>query len=155
MKRFLQSTLLAMSLAVFFLPSAAQARTYDVVTASVPFRFNIGSREFRPGRYEFILLGPGILALRDTRTTHIVASLVTRSIEADGPLPTSKLVFHRQKKHQHLAEIWIEKRTQVIEVVGEELAMRPLPQPQAVPFESIPFEALSFTGGQDAPRFKH
>jgi len=150
MKRFLQSTLLAMLLAAFLLPSAAQARTYDVVTASVPFKFNIGERAFRPGRYQFILVGPGLLALRDTRTTHIVASLVTRSIEAEAPLPSSKLVFHRQKNRQHLTQIWIEKHRQVIEVVGEELAMRQPAQPQV-----IPLDALSFTGRQDAPRFTH
>jgi hypothetical protein len=150
MRRFLQSTLLALFLAAFCLPSAAQARTYEVVTASVPFTFNIGGREFRPGRYQFILVGPGLLALRDTSTTHIVASLVTRVVEAEGPLPTSKLVFHREKKRQHLTQIWIEKHNQVIEVLGEELAMRQLPQPQV-----IPLEALSFTGRQDAPRFKH
>ncbi|MBZ5507251.1 MAG: hypothetical protein LAO78_17465 [Acidobacteriia bacterium] len=150
MKRFLQSALLAMSFAAFFLPSAAQARTYDVVTATVPFTFNIGDRAFRPGRYQFILVGPGLLALRDTKTTHIVASLVTRAVETEGPLPSSKLVFHREKKRQRLTQIWIEKHTQVIEVVGEELAMRQPAQPQV-----IPLEGLSFSGRQDTPRFKY
>jgi len=150
MKRFLQSALLAMSLAVFFLPSAAQARTYDVVTATVPFKFNIGDRAFRPGCYQFILIGPGLLALRDTHTTHIVASLVTRTVETEAPLPTSKLVFHLQKKRQHLTQIWIEKHNQIVEIMGEELAMRQAPQPQA-----IPLQALSFSGRQDASRFKY
>jgi hypothetical protein len=150
MKRFLQSTLLAMLLAVFFLPSAVQARTYDVVTASVPFKFNIGDRAFRAGRYEFILVGPGLLALRDTRTTHIVASLVTRDVEIEAPLPTSKLIFHLQKKRQYLTQIWIEKHNQIVEIMGEELAIRQAPQPQA-----IPLEALSFSGRHDTPRFKY
>jgi hypothetical protein len=57
MKRFLQSTLLAMLLAAFSMQSTAQARTYDVVTARIPFTFNTGNRTFRPCRYQFTLVG--------------------------------------------------------------------------------------------------
>ena len=57
MKRFLQSTLLAMSPAAFSMPSAVQARTYDVVAARIPFTFNTGNRAFRPCRYQFTLAG--------------------------------------------------------------------------------------------------
>jgi hypothetical protein len=48
MKRFLQSTLLAMLLAAFCMPSTVQARTYT---------FNTGNRAFRPCRYQFTLAG--------------------------------------------------------------------------------------------------
>lgn len=128
-KRFLQLTLLVAML----LPVLAQARTYDVMHAEVPFKFDIGSRTFRPGHYDFIMVGPGLVALRDSHS-HIIASLVVRGRETEAPLPISKLMFNKQKKHFQLAEVWMEKHSQVLEVVGEELAVRlPLPAPTIHP----------------------
>lgn len=119
-KRFLQLSLLV----ALLLPALAHARSYDVMHAEVPFKFDIGNRTFRPGHYDFIMVGPGLVALRDSRA-HIIASLVVRARETNAPLPTSKLMFNKQSKHFQLAEMWIEKRSQVLEVVGEELALRP------------------------------
>ena len=128
-KRFLQLSLLA---ALLF-PALAQARTYDVMHADVPFKFDIGNRTFRPGHYDFIMVGPGLVALRDSHA-HIIASLVVRERETDTPLPISKLTFNKLKKHFQLTEVWIEKRSQVLEIVGEELAVRQsLPAPSTQP----------------------
>lgn len=140
--------LFAISLTVL-LATAAHARTYEVFTVDVPFKFDIGHRTFRPGQYQFIFVGPGLLALRDSHA-HVVASLVTRSIETGGPLPTSKLVFRNQKKQQHLAQIWIENHTQVVEILGEELSVRqssPPPPP-------LPASVNSLFERSGAPGFK-
>jgi hypothetical protein len=131
MKRFLQLTFLAVSLAASLLPVAAQVRTYKVLSVDVPFKFNVGDRSFRPGCYQFIFVGTGLLMVRDARS-HIVASLLTRSVETGSASPSTRLVFRHQKKHQHLAQIWIENHTQVLEILGEELAMRQAPPPPRI-----------------------
>jgi hypothetical protein len=149
MKSFLHSTLLAALVAALLLPAAAQVRTYDVVTADVPFKFNVGDRTFRPGHYQFIFVGRGLLALRDAKA-HTVASLITRPVETSEPSPATKLVFKMQKKHARLAQISIESRSHVLEVLGEELAVRSSPsQPP-----SLPEAGFSFSDRSDVPRLK-
>jgi hypothetical protein len=132
MKRLLLLTLLAVLLAAWLLPATAHARTYDVLNADVPFKFQIGARSFRPGHYQFVLVGPGLVALRDSHE-HVIATLVTRSRDTDGPASATKLVFNKQKKHSQLAQIWMENRSQVLDVVGEEMAFRHTPIPGPPP----------------------
>jgi hypothetical protein len=149
MKFLLQSTLLAGLLA--FLPSAsAQARTYDAFRADVPFKFNIGNRTFRAGHYQFVVVGAGLMALRDAKE-RTIASLITRPVETDAPLSSSKLVFKTQKKRYRLSQIVMENRSQVLEILGEQIAMRPAPQPSvwSMPPDNSLFER------HDAPGFKH
>src|SRR5262249_32482933 len=73
MKRILQLSLLAASLGALLAPALAHARTYEVMHANVPFKFNIGDRTFRPGHYQLIFVGPGLIALRDSHG-HVIAS---------------------------------------------------------------------------------
>ncbi|HKD79857.1 MAG TPA: hypothetical protein VKH81_09200 [Candidatus Angelobacter sp.] len=122
MKRLLLLALLLTSLSA--LPASAQARTYDVLTADVPFQFDIGARAFHPGHYQFIFAGTNLLVLRDARQ-HNVASLVTRSVETGEPAPATRLVFSTGKKHAQLAEIHIAASSQALEILGEELAVQP------------------------------
>lgn len=123
-KFLLHSTLVAALLAACVRPAAAQTRTYNVFTADVPFKFNIGNRTFRPGHYQFIFVGAGLLALRDAKK-HVVASVIYRPINTGAPSPVSKLVFKAQKKHaQQLARICIQNQSQVLEILEEELAIR-------------------------------
>ncbi len=152
MKRCLQLTLLATCLAT--LPLAAQARTYHVLSTDVPFKFDVGHRTFRPGHYQFILIGPGLLAMRDSRE-RIIASLISRSRETGGPAPASKLVFNTPKKHHaQLAEIWIKDRSQVLEVMGEEVAVRQSYPPPAPPnVDSLYIDSLF--NRPAAPGLKH
>jgi hypothetical protein len=125
--RLFLSTLFATFLTVL-LATAAQARTYEVLTADVPFKFNVGNRTFRAGHYQLIFVGTGLLALRDARG-HIIASLVARSTDTVGRPHATKLIFETQRKRAHLAQIWIEDRPQVLEVLGEQLAVRQAPAP--------------------------
>ncbi|HEU4416642.1 MAG TPA: hypothetical protein VFT65_17765 [Candidatus Angelobacter sp.] len=133
MKRFLMLALIAASVTALLPPAKAHARTYDVISADVPFKFTIGSRTFSPGHYQLIVVGPSLMTLRDSRKKAI-ASIVTRAHNSGGPLPVSKLVFDNEKKHSRLSEIWMKDHSQVFEVLGEELAMRPAPvRPAALP----------------------
>ncbi len=154
MKCLLHFTLLTIFLAALPPSVAAQARTYSVLSTNVPFKFNVGHRSFAPGHYQFILLGPGLLAMRDSHA-RIVASVIGRSRETGGPAPATKLVFTTPKKHRaQLAEIWIENRSQVMEITGEEFAVRqsgPPPLPEGI--ESMYINDLF--GRPTAPGMKH
>jgi hypothetical protein len=149
MKSLLRSSLFTALAALLLLPAAAQVRTYDVLTADVPFKFNIGNRTFHPGHYQFVLVGANLLALRDAKL-HTVASIITRSVETSGPAPNTKLVFDTRKKNARLAKICLESRSQVLEVLGEQLAM-----PSSLPLTPpLPAEGFSFSNRSDVPRLK-
>jgi hypothetical protein len=149
MKFLLRSSLFTALAALLLLPAAAQVRTYEVLTAQVPFKFNVGNRTFRPGQYQFILVGPGLLALRDAKA-HIVASLITRSAETSSPSTSTKLVFDMKERHARLAQISLENRSQVLEVLGEQ---RPMPSsPTVTP--PLPVDGFFFSNRSDVPRLK-
>jgi hypothetical protein len=125
------------------------AGTYEVLTTNVPFKFKVGARTFQPGQYQFILAGPCRLAVRDSHK-HFIASLITRAREIGGPAPATKLVFDTPKKHSaRLDQIWIENRSQVLDVLGEEVAMRqpsPVPVPMLLPEVNSLFERRAAPG---------
>jgi hypothetical protein len=119
------------TLAALMFPAAAQARTYEVFTVDVPFKFNIASRTFQPGQYQFVLTGPGLLALRDGNG-RFIASLITRSVKTGAPSTTSKLVFDHHKKNAQLIRLCLENRSQALEIMGEQFAMRSEPFPATI-----------------------
>jgi hypothetical protein len=131
MKFLRHIALFVATLAALMFPAAAQARTYEVLTVDVPFKFNIASRTFQPGQYQFIVAGPGVLALRDGNG-HVIASLITRSVETGTPSTTSKLVFDHHKKNAQLIRLCLENRSQVLEIMGEQYAMRSEPFPATI-----------------------
>ena len=134
MRGLLSATLIAGCFSVFSQPAVAdQAHTYQVLTAEVPFQFLVGNRSFHPGRYDFIMVGNGLLTIRDAQK-HYIASVITRSVESANPAAETKLVFVNGKKQKQLSEIRIQNRSQILQVLGEELAIRSSP-PQAVPFD--------------------
>jgi hypothetical protein len=149
MKTLLQSALFVASLSALLLPMAANARTYDVFAADVPFKFYVGDHTFSPGHYEIIFSGSGLVTLRDSKA-HVVATFVTRSIAADAPSASSRLIFRHEKKRPYLSQIWIENRTQFTEVLGEELAMRSSPPPLGAPGDAF----FSFSARQNGFRLK-
>lgn len=101
---------------------AADTRTYDALLADVPFKFHIGQRSFRPGHYQFIFVGNGLLTMRDAHR-HVVVSLITRSIDGGAQAEVSKLVFTTQNKDIRLAEIRMQNKSQILEILGEQLAI--------------------------------
>jgi hypothetical protein len=118
MRRFLHMALIAGSLAAL-LPTMAQARLYNVVSSEVPFDFQIGERTFKPGRYDFIIASPGVVAMRDSRM-HIVANIATRPRTTGGLADKPKLVFNTHTKTAQLIQIWVNKDQPGMDVVGEE-----------------------------------
>lgn len=149
--RLLLAALFATSLMVL-LAAAAQAKTYETVTIDVPFKFSIGERTFRPGHYQLVIKGNGLLALRDAHE-HTIASLVTRTVEMGEPAADTHLVFRMKNNHVFLAQVQMEHRSQALEVLGEELAMRQLSLPSPPPdfFQNV--EAL--LGRQSSPGLRH
>ncbi len=126
MRRLLLSTLVAASLATSFailLPTVAEARLYDVVSSDVPFEFQIGERTFNPGRYDFIIASPGVVAMRDSHK-HIVANIATRPRTTGGLASSPKLVFNTHTKTAQLIQIWVTKDQPGMDVVGEEKSVR-------------------------------
>jgi hypothetical protein len=151
MKRFLHMALIAGSLAAL-LPTLAQARLYDVVSSEVPFKFQIGERTFNPGRYDFIMASPGVVAMRDSRK-HIVANIATRAKTTGGLAISPKLVFNTHTKTAQLIQIWAAKDQPGVDVVGEEKTVRPS---AAAPLMNTYQPGLEFLmQPPSAPGFKH
>lgn len=133
MRRFLHLALIATSLGAL-LPTLAQARLYEVVSSDVPFKFQIGERTFNPGRYDFIMASPGVVAMRDSHK-HIVANIATRP-RTGGLANNPKLVFNTHSKTAQLIQIWAERGEPGMDVVGEEKAVRTMqPAPPVNTFQ--------------------
>ena len=124
MKRLFLAGLVAASLGALLPPAVAHATTVKVLTSDVPFGFQVGERTFKPGRYQFVVLGPGRLAMRDSRA-HYVAMITTRDRDMRAPVTKTKLVFDTRKKRPQLVEIWVEENSEVMDIVGEEVTARP------------------------------
>jgi hypothetical protein len=124
MKRFLHMALIATSVAALLPPTVAQARSYQVLSTNVPFKFQIGDRTFNPGRYDFILAGPGIVAMRDSHE-HFVASITTRARTTGEMVTVTKLVFNTHSKTAQLIQIWAAEGEPGMDVLGEEVSVRP------------------------------
>ena len=151
MRRFLHVALIASSLGAM-LPTLAHARAYDVVSSDVPFKFQIGERTFKPGRYDFILASPGVVAMRDSHH-HIVANIATRPRTTGGLAITTKLVFNTHTKTAQLIQIWATQNQPGMDVVGEEKAVQttsPAPAPLL-----LPSDINSLFDRRAAPGFKH
>jgi hypothetical protein len=150
MRRLFLAGLLAVSLGALLPPAVAHATTVKVLTSDVPFGFQVGDRTFKPGRYQFVVLGPGRLAMRDSRA-HYVALITTRTRETSGPVNTTKLVFNTRKKRAQLIEIWVEDNSQIMDVVGEEIAVRPTTVGPPPPM----LDVTSFFERRAEPGLKH
>jgi hypothetical protein len=151
MKRFLHLALIATSLGAL-LPTLAQARSYDVVSSDVPFAFQIGERTFKPGRYDFIMASPGVVAMRDSRG-HIVFNIATRPKTTGGLARNIKLVFNTHSKTAQLIQIWAARGEPGMDVLGEEMTARPAQSTVPVNALQPGFEFL--TGRPAAPGLKH
>jgi hypothetical protein len=124
MKRLFLAGLLAASVGALLPPAVAHATTVKMLTSNVPFDFQVGDRTFKSGRYQFVVLSPGRLAIRDSHA-HYLALITTRDRETKGPVNKTKLVFDTRKKHAQLVEIWVEDNSQIMDIVGEEIVARP------------------------------
>ena len=122
-------------LLLVFVAVPVRALAYDFMEVEVPFKFKVGDRSFRPGHYQFVVVGVGLVAVRDQQH-RVVAALAARTADSESPAPVSKLVFKTWKNDRLLGEIWFANKKQMLEVVGEQLAIpvsSPAPGPLVRP----------------------
>lgn len=148
-QRLFLLTLIVLSTAAILAPAKAHAGAYEVYTADVPFTFQIGEHVFRPGQYQFIFAGNGVVAIRDAHA-RTIASVITRSIPTGSSAPANKLIFATRNKHTRLAAIRRAAQSQAMEVLGEQL---PMPASPAQPASS-PLGFYIFTDKPNTSRFK-
>jgi hypothetical protein len=134
MKHSWKSQILVFPLAALLLAGAAaqdqpqpHERTYPTFSVNVPFKFIVGQRTFNAGAYQFIILGPGLLALCDVQKKRKVATLLTRQMQATATPSATKLVFTNDSRYARLTSILLERSVQGLEVLGEEVAIRHSP----------------------------
>jgi hypothetical protein len=126
--------------------AAAQAKSYAALEADVPFKFNIGNRTLHPGHYQLIILGNGLLAMLDSHH-RVIASLLTRSVETGIVATENKIMFKPEKKYARLSQILLIHQSQVLEILGEQVAIR-----QAVPTAKVERDLIqSFLERQPSP----
>ena len=114
----------------------AQARTYLTIAVDVPFKFAVGRRTFAAGNYKFVVLGPGLLAVENTKTRDAVR-LITRDAQlAEEPGSTRAVFTVDGKGYSHLTSLVVEGQTLGLQIVGEEVAIRRDP-PQFQPLPPL------------------
>lgn len=102
------SILTGLSLAVLFLVASAYAQSDGKrMTANIPFEFTVGSISLPAGQYEFLRTGAegNIVRVRgvDGRSQF---SLISASIQGDGPAEKSMLKFATVDGRHVLVQIW-------------------------------------------------
>lgn len=102
------------------LPAGAQNRHLQSFNSEVPFEFKIGDRKFHAGYYEFVVLGPGIMAMRDRRA-HVLAMLMTRQLQGQERDVAPRFIFQNSKGHMRLSSIWNAKGAEGYEILGEDM----------------------------------
>lgn len=110
-------------LTALLLPARAQNTAYQTFKATVPYEFKIGKHKFKPGAYELIVVGPGLMVVRDARG-QVLTRLLTRAIQ--GPQTTSPphWVFEVRKGPVQLTSVWMQNNAWGLEILGEEVAMQ-------------------------------
>lgn len=122
------------SLSLFLLASVlmhaagAQTRKYLAFDAKVPFSFSVGDRKFHAGDYQFVVVGSGLMAMRDGHG-NMLTTLLTRDLRGDERSGGPRLVFEKTKGLTRLTSIWMEKGIQGFEIMREEVASRPIAPP--------------------------
>lgn len=125
-----------------------EARRYLVLTVTVPFPFTVGQRTFNAGHYKFVVLGPGLLGVLNTKTRQS-AHLITRDLELAEVPATTRLNFTNSgKDYRRLTSILLERRPQALQIVGEETAVgqNPLQVEPLIPLELFPRGKLPLQG---------
>jgi hypothetical protein len=96
-----------LSLAVLWLVGVVEAQlAAHYVKVSIPFNFTVGDKSFPGGEYS-LACTPGLVDLRDAQA-HVVASIITHSVESlEGPA-APKLVFTTDEGGHALKQVWME-----------------------------------------------
>jgi hypothetical protein len=132
MKTFSARTFTVVSLAVLLLAGAAYGQyVQHIVKLSVPFEFTVNDENFPAGEYSIVCVAPNRLDLRDARN-HVVAQLLTHSVESRTSNPTTRLDFSTAEGGHALSQIWlandrigyelpaIQKRTMLVQATPQQ-----------------------------------
>ena len=99
--------LTALSLAVLWLAGVVQAQYVPhYVKVSIPFDFTVGKKSLPEGDY-LLACTPGHIELRDAHD-HVVASIITHSVESLQSSAAPKLVFTTDAGDHALRQVWTE-----------------------------------------------
>ena len=126
-----RSCILTLLISAILLPAAAQSKSYKAFDSDVPFPFHVGEHKFRPGHYQFVVVGAGLMVMRDSRA-HVLSRLITRQVPGQDHEGPSQLWFEKNKGDRKLRGIWDGPGT--YEIMGEEV-----PVYQAQPDVKLPF----------------
>jgi hypothetical protein len=113
-------------LAALLLPAKAQTHTYQAFKAQVPFEFRVGNHTLKAGTYELLIVGPGLIVVRDAKG-RVVTRVLTRSIHRNESEAPPRMIFENQKGKTWLSAVWMTNNAWGLEILGEEIAMRPNP----------------------------
>jgi hypothetical protein len=103
-------------LAVLLLAGLARAQYADqIIKVNIPFGFDIGNQTFPAGLYSLVRTEPHILRLRNSES-HVIATLVTGSVEAATAPSSAKLDFYVEGGRHILTRVW-----QRDDAIGHEL----------------------------------
>jgi hypothetical protein len=116
MKNLVARTLTSLLLGVLTLGPVAQAqRAEQVIKANIPFEFSVGDQVFPAGNYSLVSTPPALLDLRDAQG-HIVARVVTNSVETLKTPVSPRLEFNSEGGRYSLAQVWQENHS-----IGQQL----------------------------------
>jgi hypothetical protein len=127
MKNRAERVLVSLLLGVLTLGSTVQAqRTERTIRANIPFDFVVGGEIFPPGRYSVVLIGPVLLALRDSEG-RTLANVLTHSVQASAQLDRPKLRFDTEGGRHVLTQVGQEGDTvgqQILRAKSASLAVQ-------------------------------
>jgi len=108
MTRLVASGTSALFLAVLLLVGNAHGQYVSrAIKVSVPFTFDVGDKTFPAGDYSVLQTAPYLLSLRDVQG-HVLANLLTGSVERAESHGPAKLDFYVDGDRHVLARVWQE-----------------------------------------------
>jgi hypothetical protein len=100
--RILASILLSVSM----LSATMQAQPSErKIKSNIPFDFVVGNESFPAGRYSIVLVGPVLLQLQDSEG-HVLANVLTHSVESLSKTSDPKLRFDTVNGEHVLTQVW-------------------------------------------------
>ena len=108
MKRLVAPAISSLFLAVLLLTGYAHGQyVSQAIKVRVPFAFDVGDKTFPAGDYSVLQTAPYLLSLRDVQG-HVLANLLTGSVERAESHGPAKLDFYVDDDRHVLARVWRE-----------------------------------------------
>jgi hypothetical protein len=106
MNYLIQRTMTSLVLAVVCFAGTTYAQSSPkVITAHIPFEFNVGGQTFPAGDYSVTQPLQNVLALRDGRG-RTIASVLSHEVESSTGPRSTQLRFNHSDGQYTLAEVW-------------------------------------------------